>query len=87
MKARGGCPGISTTTENSPDAARDMDRKVPPSSSRSWSSRGSHSALLAGSESSAHSVVPLKASSVPDGYSRASTTMLASVNTSSRLLR
>ncbi|SIH65983.1 Uncharacterised protein [Mycobacteroides abscessus subsp. abscessus] len=49
------------------------DTNAGPSSSRSWSSRGSQSDSDASTESSAHSVVPLKPSTVPDGKSCRST--------------
>ncbi len=53
-------PAITAST-SCVSASRRSARKAPRSSSRSWLSCGSHSASSSATESSAHSVVPLKA--------------------------
>ena len=70
-----------------PSVDRARLRNVRPSSSRSWSSRGSQRASSCATESSAHSVVPLNPSTVPVGYSCGSTTMSEIVNTWSASVR
>lgn len=55
---------------------------MPRSSSRSWSSRGSHSESSSETESSAHSVVPLNPRTTPVAYSCASIVMSLTVKTS-----
>src|SRR5690606_2822355 len=74
-------PSRSTSTSK-PSSVRRRARKVERSRPRSWSSRGSHSASSMATESSAHSVVPLKPRMVPVGYSCASMVMVLTVKTS-----
>ena len=69
-------------TRQRPSSRRSRLVNVPRSASRSWSSRGNQRASSIATESSAHSVVPLKPSTVPVEYRCASIVMSLTVNSS-----